>query len=255
MSHEKSFLFLPLDSTACRACVFDWHEAGFACQLCGYCSRDDKFSSSLLLHWLEKLSRLSLGFSWKGQRSTAGGQGGIHFIPWNEGGIQEVDSIRDRDKISKYHWVFSQIKHLSNVLGHLKTHRKACKKQFVSSMNKPQNILEQKLTALLANVRPLVKQESISLPAQSTSQSSSVLWSVEAILGTGDSPELWDWSYQQGLFVLFSSDPVILEQAVLPKKFVGAISAGRIACVSKDACLASAGLKSPVKSAQTLEQL
>lgn len=233
MSHEKFFLFLPLDFTACRACVFDWHEAGFACQLCRHCSRDNKFSSSLLLHWLQKWSRLSLGFSSKGQRCTVGGQGGINFIPWNEGGIQEADSVRGRDKILKYSQVFSQIKHLSNVLGHLKTHRKTCKKQFVSGLNKPQNVLEQKLTVLLANMRPLVKQESIAVPAQSTAQSSPVLWSVEAILGTGHSPELWDWSYRQGIFILLSNDPAVLEQAELPKKLVGAISAGRIACVSK----------------------
>lgn len=54
---------------------------------------------------------------------------------------------------------------------------------------------------------------------------------------------------------LFSSHPAVLEQAELPEKLVGAISAGRIACVSKDASLASAGLESPMKSAQSLEQL
>lgn len=172
MSHKKWFIFLPLDFTARRVCVLDWHEAGFACRLCGYCSRDDKFSSSLFLCWLEKLGRLSLGFSSKGQRSTVQGQGGIHFIPWNESGIQEVDSVRGRDKISKYSQVFFQIKHLSDVLGHLKAHRRACKKQFVSGMNKPQNIFEKNLTVLLANVGPLVKQESIAPPVPSTAQPS-----------------------------------------------------------------------------------
>lgn len=172
MSHKKSFIFLPRTSQPRRVCVFDWHEAGFACQLCGYCSRDDKFSPSLFLSWLEKLGRLSLGFSSKGQRSTVGGHGGIHFIPWNERGIQEVDYVRGRDKILKYSQVFSQIKHLSDVLGHLKAHRKACKKQFVSGMNKPQNIFEKNLTVLLVTVRPLVKQESIAPPAPNTAQPS-----------------------------------------------------------------------------------
>lgn len=103
-----------------------------------------------------------------------------------------MDSFKGTGKISKYIQVSSEIKHLSNVLGHLKTQRRACKKQFVSGMNKSQNILEQNLPVLLANVRPPVKQESFALPATSTAQFSPVLWSVGAILGTGDSPELWD---------------------------------------------------------------
>lgn len=53
---------------------------------------------------------------------------------------------------------------------------------------------------------------------------------------------------------MFSSVPAVLEQE-LSKKLVGAMSAGRTVCVSKDACLASEGLKSPEKSVQTLEQL
>lgn len=103
-----------------------------------------------------------------------------------------MDSFKGTDKISKYIQVSSEIKHLSNVLGHPKTQRKACRKQFGSGMNKSQNILEQNLPVLLANVRPLVKQESFALPASRTAQFSPVLWSVGAILGTGDSPELWD---------------------------------------------------------------
>lgn len=50
---------------------------------------------------------------------------------------QEVISVKDWDKISEYGQVFSQMKHLSNILDCLKAHRKACKKQFVSGMNKP----------------------------------------------------------------------------------------------------------------------
>lgn len=53
---------------------------------------------------------------------------------------------------------------------------------------------------------------------------------------------------------MFSSAAAVLEQE-LSKKLVGAVSAGRTACVTKDACLASEGLKSPETSVQTLEQL
>lgn len=103
-----------------------------------------------------------------------------------------MDSFKSTDKISKYIQVSSQIKHLSNVLGHLKTQRKMCKKQFVSGMNKSQNILGQNLPVLLANMRPLVRQGSFALPGTNTAQFSPVLWSAGAVLGTGDSPELWD---------------------------------------------------------------
>lgn len=136
--------------------------------------------------------------SWRARKHT------FYSLKWRENSRSGLCQ-RQRKKISKYSQVFSQIKHLSNVLGHLKTHRKAYKKQFVSGMNKAQNILEQKLTLLLANVRPLVKHESIAFPAQSTAKSSPRLQSVEAILGTGGSPELWNWSYQQGIFVFFWS--------------------------------------------------
>lgn len=93
--------------------------------------------------------------------------------------------FKGTDKISKYIQVSSEIKHLSNVLGHLKRQRKACKKQFVSGMNKSQNILEQNLPVLLANVSRrallLQQQHSSALPA---------LWAVGAVLGTGG--VLWD---------------------------------------------------------------
>lgn len=52
-------------------------------------------------------------------------------------GSQEVNSVKGWDKISEYDQVFSQMKHLSNILDCLKAHRKACKKQFVSGMSKP----------------------------------------------------------------------------------------------------------------------
>lgn len=99
------------------------------------------------------------------------------------------DSVRD--KASKYRQVFSQIKHLSNVLGQLQTHRKAHKEQFISGTNKSQNILAQNLAVLLANGRPRKARKDLT-SSPSAAQPFPVLCSVEAILGAGDSPELWD---------------------------------------------------------------